>query len=625
MKMSYQPEVDGLRTLAVLSVTLYHLNLPFFGGGYVGVDVFFVISGYLITRLIVGEIEKSGSFRFAYFYQRRVRRLFPALVSTIAFSVGGAFLLFSPEQMKNFGASAIAAVFSASNFYFWSQADYFDALATSKPLLHTWSLSVEEQFYLLWPAAIVLLSRFGRKALIAGIGFAVVASLVAAQIWLRYDTAGAFYLLPTRIMELGIGGLASFVRRPQRGGWLDLVSAAGLAAIILSIAFYTDETPFPGLMALLPCLGAAAFIVAGNSVAVGGLFRTAPIVWVGRISYSVYLVHWPLVVFAQAYQIQPFSGVEKVAIVVASIVLGAAQFYLVEERFRHIRPASWRARRVFPVVLGTALIVAAPAYTATIDGWSWRLPETRIEKSNRDWLRFEDQSYCRNNKKGASDLFDCQNYRGKDKNIVLWGDSHALHLVSGISINFPDYNVFTIYRNGCVPQSGFENFVRKMGEKTDDCIKHNRRVLKFLLSQPPTNIILSAANRAPVEESAKAMDYLVSQLKNAGHTVVVMGDFIRPGVSLVDCVSVPAYVIDDNKVNTRCHGDVAMQNRELDYDRYMAKHVSNYVSPGPIQCPSGDCSYFHDGQLLYRDDHHMNVPGSIYFIGKLKDRLPFRE
>ncbi|MGL4395791.1 MAG: acyltransferase family protein, partial [Hyphomicrobium sp.] len=263
----YRPDIDGLRAFAVLAVVLFHVGLAPVSGGYIGVDVFFVISGYLITRLIVNEFAASGRIAFGAFYVRRLRRLFPAMLTTTIASLIAAFIMFSPEQLATFGASAIAAVFSVSNIYFWQQADYFDISAHSKPLLHTWSLSVEEQFYMVLPATLYLLMRsFGRAGWPLAMLIIAIASLIIAEVQIPRDAEGAFYLLPARICEFSVGSLLVWLEQrrfklPPLGR--ELLLALGIALMTVPAFTYTPQTRFPGLSAMIVCLGAGLTIYAG--------------------------------------------------------------------------------------------------------------------------------------------------------------------------------------------------------------------------------------------------------------------------------------------------------------------------------------------------------------------------
>jgi peptidoglycan/LPS O-acetylase OafA/YrhL len=273
--LKYRADIDGLRAIAVLPVVLFHAGFELFGGGFVGVDVFFVISGFLITGLIRNECAR-GTFSFRVFYLRRARRLLPALLATLMLSLAAGYWMLPPSDMRALGQSAFAALLSLSNMLFWLQSGYFDNASHLKPLLHTWSLSVEEQFYLVWPLALVLGLRLGSRAWLPGlIAAGVIGSLLGCEIALSVDPSAAFFFLPFRAFELGLGALLAFLPPlvSHRNAWREACTATGLGMIFLAVFLYSESTRFPGFSALLPCVGAALVLVGGEAQYVGALLR----------------------------------------------------------------------------------------------------------------------------------------------------------------------------------------------------------------------------------------------------------------------------------------------------------------------------------------------------------------
>src|SRR6056297_20083 len=340
--MHYRADIDGLRALAVLPVLAFHAGLAPFSGGFVGVDVFFVISGYLIAGLILPRI-RAGRFSLLEFYERRARRLLPALFVVMAVSGALAAALFLPAELREFGQSAVAATLFASNVLFSRETGYFETEAALKPLLHTWSLGVEEQFYLLFPLLLMALAarRAGRVALVPVLAALALASLALAAWAVPRAPAFAFYLLPTRLWELMLGALLAVAPLPalRRRAVREAAAAAGLAAILWAMLRYSEATPFPGPAALLPCLGAALVIHAGASgpTAVSRALSLGPVVFVGLISYALYLWHWPVLVFAEYAAVRELTTVETGAALALSGVLAALTWRFVERPFR--RPA----------------------------------------------------------------------------------------------------------------------------------------------------------------------------------------------------------------------------------------------------------------------------------------------
>ncbi len=347
--MNHRRDIDGLRALAVLPVILYHAGVEFFSGGFVGVDVFFVISGFLITGIIKSEVD-AGRFSVINFYERRARRILPAFFMIVAVTAGVGWFTMLPEDYQGFAASAIASALFVSNMFFWAQADnYFDAPAETKPLLHTWSLAVEEQFYLIFPVAILVImffiSRYRRKdaMLVLIIAAATLLSFAVAVWATSHKPVAAFYWLPSRAWELMLGSLLALgAVKPARRQWhAEAAAFIGVAFIVAAIFGYSRTTPFPGLSALLPTLGAAGILYAGldgRATVAGRGLSLLPFHFVGLISYSLYLWHWPLIVFNKIYFGEETSPAVVAGVILASFVLATLSWRYVEGPFRKKPP-----------------------------------------------------------------------------------------------------------------------------------------------------------------------------------------------------------------------------------------------------------------------------------------------
>ncbi len=341
--MLYRREIDGLRSFAVLPVILFHAGFSLFSGGFVGVDVFFVISGFLITSIIIEEM-KVGRFSILGFYERRARRILPALFFVMLISIPFAWMLLSPSDLHDFAQSLVSIALFGSNFLFWQESGYFDTAAELKPMLHTWSLAVEEQYYVLFPLLILLAWRFGTRLLVALIAVIAGASLVISEVQVQTQPSTAFFLLPARAWQLLVGSLAAFLviysrRLPlfldRFSSVSELLGALGLMMIVWATFMFSDLMPFPGLNALIPTIGSVLVLLFGTSkTLVGRLLGFGPLVGIGLISYSAYLWHQPI--FAFTRHAVPGEVPAMVMLILSALSLGLAylSWRCIEKPFR---------------------------------------------------------------------------------------------------------------------------------------------------------------------------------------------------------------------------------------------------------------------------------------------------
>jgi peptidoglycan/LPS O-acetylase OafA/YrhL len=464
----YRREVDGLRALAVLPVILFHAGFETFSGGFVGVDVFFVISGYLITAVILTEIEK-GKFSIINFYERRARRILPALFLVMIVSIPFSWLLLTPSEFVDFSKSLVATSVFGSNIYFWRGSGYFATAAELKPLLHTWSLALEEQFYLLFPFVLVFFWKLGKRFLFAGLFFLLVCSLVASQWFTRSNPMASFYLLPTRGWELLIGAFAAIIltktsRREPRvivgevGGWL------GVAFVVSPVFLYDVSTPFPGLYALLPCLGAVLIIMfASQQNSVGVFLGNRAFVGIGLISYSAYLWHQPLFAFARHASSGESGSVLFAALFILAFLLGYLSWRFVEAPFR--QNSRFKRVHIFGLALTCGTFLCGVGFFGQImDGFSTKPRGIQMAESKLT-----------------------------DQNFIVLGDSHGAHLVPGLeSVTTGIVENFT--SGGCIPLRNVDRYdsrfapgecVTKMNSWIDQIINGNPQAVIVLSSMGP--------------------------------------------------------------------------------------------------------------------------------------------
>jgi len=440
-KLTYRPEIDGLRAVAVGVVVLYHAGLGF-PGGYIGVDVFFVISGFLITQIILQDLE-SGSFTMMRFWERRIRRIMPALLAMMLLVLLAGWFLLLPPAYHELGRSSLWQLIFLSNVFFWRHTGYFDGLADEKPLLHTWSLSVEEQFYLCVPLFLAALWKYGRcprQGITLAVGGLTVASFFVSLSWMQSDKGAAFYLLPSRAWELGMGALlgtlpASFF--PKSRASAEVAAWIGILMVIYASQTFDAETAFPGANALWPCIGTTAVIWAGcnrqrNSVAL--VLSMKPLVWVGLLSYSLYLWHWPLFAFYNYWDLRPADAppalLERWALVGATLILAYFSYRFVEQPFRRREFCATRCALFVTSALASAacLVFALGIYLSQgipirVSRAAQVFSSAVLEAAAPGLARTtsqEDVSKGHLIKLGTP---------GAEPSVLVWGDSHATCLL----------------------------------------------------------------------------------------------------------------------------------------------------------------------------------------------------
>jgi peptidoglycan/LPS O-acetylase OafA/YrhL len=653
--VAYRAEIDGLRAVAVLSVLLFHARLGPFTGGFIGVDIFFVISGFLITQLITEQCEQNR-FSFLYFYERRIRRLFPALFVMICATLVVAAFLFLPPDFRAFGRNVIGVMLFASNIFFFKQTDYFDGPAEVKPLLHTWSLGVEEQFYILFPLLLVFLLRKRRETAIMALGLLAATSLVACVLVLPISTAAAFYLTPFRIWELLIGSLLALGAVPQlhKPFQRAVVSALGIGCILFAALFFSRMTNFPGLAALVPTIGAALIIHAeSNGLSpVGRLLASPAAVFTGKISYSLYLWHWPIIVFGGYYLIHELSTLHSLGMVSLSFGLATLSWHFIEVPFRKARTAS-ASRLLFGVA---AAGIACAALTGMLIYSSRGLPH----RFSREVDALSSYSFSMNPKSDKCGDVDLQLAPSSPCTIgdparatqFLWGDSHAGALFGAMN-ELSRAGAATIY--GATPRCP-----PLIGIGTDpQCIRANDRKLNYVLSHPEIRSVIIAARwslyvngRAtklgPAEtngsvpqletrdgedlkqfseparrEFRRGLEALISRLLASGKKVVLVYPIPETGYDVPSTLARLRYRGEDPAGFTT---PLSAYNERQAFvlemlDSFGSQRNLMRVYPQRVLCRGRRCLTSIGGKPLYFDSHHLSIPGSELLVPQLKASL----
>ncbi len=638
--MIYRHDIDGLRAVAVLSVIAYHYG-SFLPGGFIGVDVFFVISGYLITRQIVDGVA-AGSFTLRGFYARRARRILPALSATLIACFVAGFLLFSPQQFEALAASVLAAAFSVSNIYFWKSAGYFDAAAITKPLLHTWSLSVEEQFYLVYPIALLLAFRVSRARGMVGLlvlggvmSFALNLSFqdghsfltawsTRASSWFQDGRAAVFFLSPFRAFEFAIGGLLVWAPRLRTNLAREALLILGLALIGWSANAFSAQLLHPSWYGLAPCAGAALAIYAGTARFAGWALRNPIAVRIGLVSYSLYLVHWPVIVFAQHVLFRSLTPYELVAAALASYFVAEAMYRFVEQPFRNYRHYP-RARMVRYGAAGIAstLIVAGLSYGAwTSNGWTWRLNEAAVNLTSKD--PWKDAHVV-----GRLDCsHPCEFGQPSAPKVLIVGDSHVDHYTKTLHHLAGDrYRFYLAYGASCF--FGATMIGRSTESLGNLCAAANAKLREWLRDNDFQSIVIS--NKWPGYRTYLDLNGQMLKIYDLGELyskmladievlysgfrgpIVIVGHapstntacYLRPMYISPPCPTEP---LDEHHAFQRAY-DVFRQATALNV---------RLVQPVEIICPDRACRIVDgSGRLLYTDAHHLSIYGARLIVPQI--------
>ncbi len=533
--MKYRPEIDGLRAVAVLSVMFAHANLPFMGGGFIGVDVFFVITGYLITTIILDERTK-GRFSLIGFYERRARRILPALFFVLLCTVPAAWIWLLPDAYEAFSKSLVTATLSVSNIYFLRKTDYFAPDSADVPLLHTWSLGVEEQFYLLFPLLFLLPLKI--KTIFRIVLTLAVASLIASDVGSWYFPSANYYLLPTRAWETLAGAICAFYgsgrARPLNGP----AALAGIAMVLAAILLFDPTTRTPSLITLLPVLGACIFLLfASSETFAGSILSLSPLVWMGRISFSVYLWHQPVFAFWRIRSIEPPSTWVMCCLIVLVLMLSALSWRFVEQPFRR---GGIGLRRLIGATVAFALVLTSfGIWGALKDGLPFRLsPDVQNFVERTTWT-----DHClAQAQDGYMSVPDpeCTFNAEAATSYALWGDSIAASFASSLSeaLQRQGIGLVQITHGFCAPVIGV-SMAREEGAVPCDDV--NSRALAYLKDSKIDTVILSAswvsflnaeymqidgkeyaASATSIPDMAKKLRETIEALRASGKRVLVV-------------------------------------------------------------------------------------------------------
>ena len=637
-RVTYRPEIDGLRAVAVVSVLLFHgeLKCP---GGYVGVDVFFVISGFLITSLILRDL-RAGSFSLGEFWERRIRRIMPALLLMVLVTllVGG--LLLMPGDYRHLAGSTIAQAIMGANVFFWRDGvvagGYFAKESEERPLLHTWSLSVEEQFYVIFPVVLALMFKSGvlkRPRVLQSVLLAsVVAGLVGAVYALKVDPSAAFYLLPARAWELLCGAwLASLSAESASGRrWVrEVASLLGLAGILVPFFLYTDETTFPGLAAVPPCLGAMLVIWSGGSkdggreggaTSVGRILKWRPVVFIGLISYSLYLWHWPVLVFGRYWWFGGMTWYFRAGLLVLAGVLGFVSWRFVETPFRRKAFMATRSSAFRFAVTGTSIVLMIGTCITMMDGLPGRFSPLveRNEKAAADTCGRENLTVEAVEQGRLFVLGDTA--AGGSAKVLLWGDSHARCAAPALDALCREAGVRGVaaIHNGNPPLLG-GGFFPLMNSLSERSPAFNKAVFQYIKDHKVPHVVLGAfwglyqdKNRRLLEES---LMLTIELLHAEGVRVWVLQDVPvlgAPGPKALAHAAIFGNGFDWWLRSIRDH----RESNAVVYAFATKGLPAVFIDPAPLFVEGEGETYRADagGVSLYHDDDHLTRTASVALL-----------
>ena len=653
--LRYKPEIDGLRAVSVLGVVLFHMGLGF-SGGYVGVDVFFVISGYLISGIILKDLQK-GSFSMLEFWVRRIRRILPAVGVMVIVTLIAGYLLLSPQEYLNLGKSSIAQSVMAANIYFWMDTGYFTESSDYKPLLHTWSLAVEEQFYVFYPILLFAIWKFKKQHTLLAVSLLLMVSLLLSCYGIIKYPSGTFFLLPTRAWELLAGGILAI--RPEMFKFSkkgrELISWVGLAMIIASMLFYSPETPFPGWSALLPVGGAVLFIGVNQAgiTSAGRMLSLKPLVFIGLISYSLYLWHWPVLAFARSIIID-INLPWKIALMAGSLILAILSWKYVETPFRKKTVLSSRFSAFTFACVSTAVLLIASLLIWKSSGLPGRIHGDMVSLiEDVDWTGAE---YVYDGE--ADVLLGKAEDTERDESIdfVLWGDSHAMAVAGVVDELAEEHGLsgLSFIRSGTPPVPGLCRYLDS-AKKQSQMLQRNNILIDKIENLGVKNVILvarwesyfdsslmSSFNKERdkkfglmrIDDSARSVNEegyssmldrnlhkMIQRLSKSNVNIWIMKRV--PGISDQHCAK-HVYMLKRYPSINRLQKEVLPNYDSMKLRTLANKAISRseggrvtVIDPAPyFLANSGDIKIFED-RSFYRDKSHLTRPGAKYYLSEV--------
>lgn len=631
--MKYRADIDGLRALAIIPVVLFHAGYNLFSGGFVGVDVFFVISGYLITAILIKDM-KEKEFSLSRFYERRARRILPAYIFMMAVVTVCGYYLFLASEFKSLAESALASLSFVSNFFFWKNSGYFSIQAESSPFLHTWSLSVEEQFYIFFPLGLMFLYKyFNQKVIHILILAALILSFMISVVGMEYSISAVFYLLPSRAWELLVGAIIAtgVIPNLKNKAINEFLSLIGFLMILSAMFLYTKYTIFPGKAALLPVIGTALIIYSGllgKKTYIGELLSLRPFVIIGGISYSLYLWHWPIFVFMKNIYGELVPSYVVVVAVLISFLCAWISMHMIEKPFLTKRFLPMKKSLLVVSVFSLVSAMTICLILILSNGFPDRFDEKVLtaEFALNDFSQRRKDCHV---EKRNSILYDDKCIFGSDvqPTYAFWGDSHSVELsdslgkqseiigISGVHISY----------SSCPPSQGFSWLSRPM------CSAHNLEVLNGLVRNDDIKTVFLIArynsyvrDQDMTKSMLNGLEETIKSLQISGKKVVVIYPIPRSkGVTPLDIARIIHRNSDVNDYFITMD-EYTHQNKKIlpELDRIVEDNLVDVIYPTEILCRNKKtCGFFIDGKVTHFDDDHLSLSGAKLFVPSLLKHL----
>lgn len=619
-KKEFRADLEGLRAIAVVSVVLYHAQPSIFAAGFTGVDIFFFLSGYLICKTITHD-HHIGIFSLKQFYRRRALRIFPALAVMLAVVSTCASLILPPNNLKEYAGTLISTLLFSSNLYFFLKTDYFDGLSEFKPLLHTWSLSIEEQFYVIFPILLLALYRWRKTAVSAALIVLALSSFIL-DLWLIYrHSPAAFYLGPARAFELLSAAVLATrkLRVEAPRSEREAVGILGLCLIAIAVCMPGGWPVFPGFASLVPCLGTAAIIYAGEMGPVWSsrLLSWRPLCLIGGLSYSLYLWHLPILALLRSYYLgAPPQGATMLA-VAASFIIAFLSWRFIEFPFRW--GAHYGRRIVALACLSAGFTVFAGAYAYLDGGMPWRYSSSalRLFATREDMKATLGSCLGETGAPRHSTQYCVQSTGTALGRIAVWGDSHAIAISFALAqIEAGQATVVRLTHGDCPPALNYNP------QQRPECAVHNQRVTDLVLSDSRVKYVILAADYLLYKNDAKfweGLDHNISQLKAAGKHVIVVYPYPTYPIAVPEALGqyvmrgMPVTSYTQSFAQFKQHGMVETTH----LDALIARNHVQIVQSDKLFCFNDTCPPYIDGQVLYVDDHHLSRSGGMRIAAQI--------